>query len=230
MQEIADFFAAQLDDDQASTAGLAPRYNIAPTNTVAGIVATDTRHVEGFYWGLVPSWAKDKRVGSRMINARAETLLEKPVFRGLLSRRRCIIPVDGFYEWIAEGKTRQPMHIEIEGRPIFGLAGLWDRWRIPDGDTLQSMTIITVPANAMMSPIHDRMPAILGRDDEASWLDSRFKDPQELSAMLRPYPQTNLRAYRVSSKVNKPGIEDPTCIAPLTQESAPEPGQMGMML
>ena len=193
------------------------RYNIAPTQNVAAITQNGARHLANYYWGLIPSWAKDVNIGSRMINARAETLAEKPSFRTALTRRRCLIPADGFYEWQAPaegtkgGKTPTYLHRRDSG--LFAFAGLWDEWHAPDGSPLRSCTIITTTPNAVAAQIHDRMPVILRPDDEAFWLDPAVTDSRDLLSLLVPYPAADMEAYAVSRRVNVPVSDDPELIA-----------------
>src|SRR5438105_243032 len=149
-----------------------PRYNIAPTQILAAVIEQQgKRQLTGFRWGLVPSWSKDPAIGNRMINARAETILEKPSFKAALTRRRCLIPADGFYEWKKSTAGSQPFHIRRRDGGLFAFAGLWEEWQSPDGSPLQTCTIVTVEPNELMSPIHNRMPAILEREEEKLWLE-----------------------------------------------------------
>ncbi len=164
------------------------------------------------HWGLIPSWAKDPSIGNKMINARAETLLEKPSFKRLVGKRRCLVLTDGFYEWRKEGKRKVPMRMLLKTRELFAFAGLWDRWKKPDGNEFQSFTIITIDANDLLRPIHDRMPVILGRDGEEKWLNPDLKDPSELLPLLKPYPSELMEAYDVSPLVNSPRNDRPECI------------------
>ena len=182
------------------------------------VTQNGTRHLQAFHWGLIPSWAKDAAIGNKMINARTETLAEKPSFRAALTRRRCLIPADGFYEWQAapDGKKagRTPMHIRLKDDGLFAFAGLWEEWRAPDGSPLRSCTIITTTPNAVAAPIHDRMPAILRPEDESLWLDHSQTNASDLLSLLAPYPSEAMEAYAVSRQVNAPTVDDPACIAP----------------
>lgn len=193
------------------------RYNIAPTQNVAVVTQNGARHLGSYHWGLIPSWAKDPAIGSRMINARAETLAEKPSFRTALTRRRCLIPADGFYEWQApaegtkSGKT--PTYLHRKGGGLFAFAGLWDEWHAPDGSPLRSCTIITTTPNSVAAAIHDRMPVILRPDDEAFWLDPAVTDSRDLLSLLVPSPAADMEAYPVSRRVNVPVSDDPELIA-----------------
>ncbi|MBI4916358.1 MAG: SOS response-associated peptidase [Acidobacteria bacterium] len=196
---------------------LAPRFNIAPTQAVAAVRARADggRELVALTWGLIPSWSKDRAIGSRMINARAETVGEKPAFRAALRARRCLVLADGFYEWQKLGTRKQPHHIRMrDGRP-FAFAGLWERWTPPDGDPVESCTIITTVPNEVVAPIHDRMPVILAPADLDRWLDPGTRDPATVAALLRPYPGRDMTAYPVSLRVNSPGADDPSCVVPL---------------
>ncbi|MBL8148785.1 MAG: SOS response-associated peptidase [Blastocatellia bacterium] len=199
---------------------LTPRYNIAPSQQIAAIVAQTptTRKLEQFKWGLVPSWAKEPTIGNRMINARAETLTEKASFKKAFIQRRCIIPADGFYEWTGEGRSRKPLYIQRIDRKLFGLAGLWEEWRAPDSSTLRSCTIITVEPNRFISAIHHRMAVILMPEDEAAWLNPDLNKTDELMKLLKPYPDDLLEAYPVSTRVNSPSVDDPECLQPVLSD------------
>jgi len=195
---------------------LAPRYNIAPTQPVAAVRACDAgRELALLRWGLVPSWAKDLSMGAKLINARAETAAEKPAFRSAMRQRRCIIPADGFYEWQARADGKQPFYIRLADGQPFGLAGLWERWKGPEGDWLESCTILTTSANSLMQPLHDRMPVILAPEQYERWLDSRLQDPAALHELLSPFPAEAMAAMPVSKAVNKVGNEGPALIAAL---------------
>lgn len=197
-------------------------FNIAPTDPVAVITQEDgVRHLETHRWGLVPFWAKDLSIGSRQINARAETVAEKPAFKNALRRRRCLVPADGFYEWITVAKAKQPIYIHRPDAEVFAFAGLWEEWRPAEGSPIRSCTIITVAANATMSPIHDRMPAILPREWEARWLDPRAT-PEAVLQLLQPYTG-ELETYPVDRRVNRPGVNGPECVAPI--DAGPQPGE-----
>ncbi|NJM05556.1 SOS response-associated peptidase [Candidatus Gracilibacteria bacterium] len=194
---------------------LTPRYNIAPTQEVPVVRLRDEQHrLDMMRWGLIPSWAKDRSVGARMINARAETLAEKPSFRTAFRQRRCLVPADGFYEWLTQGKSKQPYHIHLADSPVFGLAGLWEFWRSPQGEPVLSCTIITTAANELMQPLHDRMPVIIPAAHYTAWLDPQ--QPLEvLSDLLQPYSAEQMRAYAVSPFVSNANNEGEACIASL---------------
>jgi putative SOS response-associated peptidase YedK len=195
---------------------LQPRYNIAPSQPVATVANDDRHQVDFFQWGLVPSWAKDPSVGNRMINARAETLAEKPSFRTAFRRRRCLILTDGFYEWQsspAQG-PKTPYHLRLASGDPFAFAGIWEIWRAADGSELFSCTIITTQPNELVAPIHDRMPAILLPDHYDRWLSPQELPAQELQPLLRPYPAAPMVAYPVSRAVNNPANDIPECVLP----------------
>ena len=209
--EIAAYFEAV-----NPTPNLAPNWNRAPTQD--GLVLrrhpdTGARHLDALRWGLVPRWAKDLAVGSRMINARAESVAEKPAFREAFAKRRCIVAADGFYEWRTEGKTKQPFAVAMADGAPMALAGLWEGWRGPDGEALRTFTIVTGEANAKLSAMHQRMPVILPREAWPAWLGEEPADAAELHDLLRPCPPEWLAAWPVSTRVNKvaengPGLLD----------------------
>lgn len=217
-QELAEYFGATVDTDP-----LAPNYNVAPTNDVYAVVSDGegTAVVRSFHWGLVPVWAKDVKIGSKMINARAETLAEKPSFKSLFTRRRLIVPMDGFYEWktVPGQKAKQPVFIHRpDGEPL-AVAGLWTAWRDkadgPDAPWLHSCTVITTAANTTMAPVHDRMPAVLPEQAWDEWLDPAQHDVTALSALLRPAPDDLLVLDEVSTAVNNVRNKGAELIAPL---------------
>ncbi|MBV9865298.1 MAG: SOS response-associated peptidase [Abitibacteriaceae bacterium] len=232
-EEIADRFQVQQIEFSPT-----PRFNIAPSQPLAIVrqeKETGARLLEGYQWGLIPFWAKDPKIGQQMINARAESLADKPAYKSALTRRRCIIPADGFYEWKkldakaaangngnsneSDGKRpkaksgpRQPTLIGLHDDKIFGFAGLWEEWHSPDGSPIRTCTIITTSPNQLMASIHDRMPAILRPEDEAIWLDTNENDVPELVSLLRPYDDEAMRAHPVAKLVNSPGFDTPDCI------------------
>lgn len=192
-------------------------YNLAPTQTVPAIIASDDhRHFKPFRWGLIPSWAKDLSMGARLINARAETVSEKPSFRDAFKRRRCLIIADGFYEWRKEGTKKQPFYFRLETGEPFAFAGLWDRWQSPDGDRLETCTIITTDPNELTATVHDRMPVILPKASYDRWLDPTNQQITALQAMLHPYAKEEMVAYPVSTAVNRPTNDNADCIAPIS--------------
>lgn len=196
---------------------MTPRYNIAPSQPVAVIPNDGEHRLDFFTWGLIPSWAKDPSIGNRMINARSETLSEKPSFRAAFRRRRCLIPADGFYEWRAEPgrKSKTPMYIRLESGAPFAFAGLWENWNSPDGSKILSCTIITTNPNDMMQKIHNRMPVILPSAEYDLWLEPGEIDPRRLQPLLRAYPAEEMTAYPVSTLVNNPANDLPACIEPV---------------
>ena len=203
-------------DFQAANLSFVPHYNIAPSQSVLTVIADEGGNRAGFLrWGLIPSWAKDSTIGDRMINARAETVAEKPSFRRALQKRRCLVLADGFYEWRKEGRTKTPMFITLKAREPFAFAGLWETWKPPTGKPVHSCTIITTSPNSLMASIHNRMPVILPRTAESLWLDRTVTDPQALLPLLTPYAAELMEAYAVSPLVNSPRNDTPACTEPL---------------
>ena len=193
---------------------LEPRFNIAPTQDVFTVVNDGSENQGQFMkWGLIPHWAKDPSIGNRMINARAETVAEKPSFKQAFQRRRCLVVADGFYEWRKQGKVKIPMRVILKTGEPFGFAGLWETWKSPEGELVHSCTIITTSPNAMMESIHNRMPVILPRDAEAQWLDVSNSDTGELRELLVPYSADEMDAYEVSTLVNSPKNDTPDVMA-----------------
>jgi len=193
---------------------LEPRFNIAPTQTVPIVRAgkETPRECALVRWGLVPSWAKDEKIGPRMINARGETVAEKPSFRSAVKSRRCLVPADGFYEWVRTAEGKQPHFIHFsDGRP-FAFAGLWERWHKGEGEPLDTCTIITTTPNDLIADLHDRMPVILPPDQFSEWLEPGPLPPERLQGLLVPHPAEGMEAYPVSTYVNKPANDGPECI------------------
>lgn len=190
-----------------------PRYNIAPTQFIATILNTSQNEISFLRWGLIPFWSKDKSIGNKMINARAETLIEKPSFRNLLKKKRCLIITDGFFEWkkIKGEKRKVPYFIKMKSGEVFTFAGLWDQWKSPDGDLISSATIITTKSNADIKSIHNRMPVILLPEERKLWL-SEENDINLMQSLLKPYPEKELEAYEVSLAVNNPSFDDVSII------------------
>jgi len=181
---------------------LKPNYNVAPSQDVPVILHKGSNHLAFFKWGLIPYWAKDPSIGHKLINARAETVDEKPSFKTCLQRRRCLIVADGFYEWKKEGATKRPHRITLKDQELFGFAGLWDTWKSPTGELVNSCTIITTTPNELMETIHNRMPVILPRDVESVWLDQSITECTFLKSLLTPYPADQMIAYEVSPFIN----------------------------
>ncbi len=213
LQHNTGQMVARFEIDQVVAESMA-RYNIAPTEQIA-VVREDGRGrlLEPMQWGLIPSWAQDRKIANKMFNARSETALEKPSFRGAVARRRCIVPADGFYEWKREGDRKQPMHIRRRDGELFGFAGLWEEWRAPEGELIHSCTILTGEPNELMAQIHNRMPMILRAEDEPVWLDSSVRGAEAVS-MLKPYESGLLEAFPVSAMVNRAGNDSASCIEP----------------
>lgn len=197
---------------------LTPRFNIAPTQIVPVVVERGgERVVEGFKWGLIPSWAKDDKIGSKMINARGETIAEKPSFRTPFKKRRCIVPASGFYEWetLASG-PKQPHFFYLNDHGILAFAGLWEQWRDKEtGQTVDSCTIITTGANELLGKFHDRMPVILQRENYDEWLDETNSDTNSLQRLIAPFPASLMTEHEVSRAVNNVRNHDPELIEPL---------------
>lgn len=195
-----------------------PRYNIAPTQLVPTVVVTSehpSRQFRAWRWGLIPSWAKDPSIGSRMINAQAETASTKPAFRAAFRRRRCLMLADGFYEWQQLGRRKQPFHVRMRDGTPFAFAGLWEHWKGPDGAAIDSCTLLTTEPNDLIRTFHHRMPVILDPKEYDLWLDPGIQEPQRLQPLLRPYSSEVLAAYPVSTRVNNPANDTPDCIQPL---------------
>jgi putative SOS response-associated peptidase YedK len=198
----------------ASSVELPPNYNVAPTQEVAAVLAENGhRRLELLRWGLIPSWADDPGIGSRMINARSETAPEKPSFRRAFRERRCLIPADGFYEWKRTNGGKQPFYIHMKEERPFAFAGLWESWKDDGGPEVRSCTILTTKPNALAREIHDRMPVILPAGSYDAWLDPEA-EKEELVALLAPYPEDEMEAYPVSRFVNSPQNNDPRCVEP----------------
>lgn len=196
---------------------LPPRYNIAPTQTVPVVRETGEggRTLAELSWGLVPSWAKDRSIGNRMINARSETVHEKPSFRHAIKYQRCIVPAFGFFEWSHSDGSKQPWYVTLKDAAPMGFAGLWESWQSPDGGALGTFCILTTAANSLMAPIHERMPVILPAADYSSWLSSQQHDPLQLAPLYEPFPADSLVAVKVSTVVNTPFHDSAECIQPL---------------
>ncbi len=215
---VADGQALQLQFDLTALPSelLTARYNIAPTQPVMVITNTAPQTITFQKWGLIPSWSKDPSIASSLINARAETLEEKPSFRTAFKRRRCIIPATGFYEWgKGEGKTKQPYYIHLKDNQLFGFAGLWETWHSPDGDMVETCTIITTEPNDLIRPLHHRMAVILDPDDYELWLSPDELPPMALKPLLTAYPAEQMAYYPISTLVNNVRNDSPECIKPL---------------
>jgi len=208
-QILEDHFDAVSGDEDWN-----PRYNIAPTQSVPVIRQNPkdpVREVSLFRWGLIPSWASDPRISTRMINARSETLTTKPAFKDAVRFRRCLIPADGFYEWKKNGKVKQPFCFEVDEGDLFAFAGIWDCWKSPTGESIQTCSIVTTSPNALTGLVHDRMPVILDSADYDLWLDPGMKDGGEACRLLRPYSAQSMRSYPVSQRINSVLNDDEEC-------------------
>jgi putative SOS response-associated peptidase YedK len=195
-----------------------PRFNIAPSQPVAVVSNESHNNLDYYVWGLIPSWAKEPSIGNRLINARGETLTEKPSFRSAFRRRRCLILADGFYEWRSQpgSRVKTPMYIKMKSGEPFAFAGLWENWQAPDGSKVLSCAIITTTPNTLVEPIHNRMPVILPREAHSHWLAAGEVNLEQLQSLLQPYPAEQMMAYPVSTLVNSPANEDARCILPVT--------------
>ncbi len=212
IKEIAEALEAvseKIREDKA-------RYNIAPTQAVvAAREADDVRELVQLKWGLVPAWAKDASIGSRLINARSETVSEKPAFKESFRLRRCLIPASGFYEWArTETGNKQPFYFKMKDERPFAFAGLWERWG-EGRETIESCTILTTEANDVLAPVHDRMPVIVAPEDYGLWLDQKMNKAERLTPLLRPYPAGEMTSHPVSSSVNNPRYDAEDLLAPL---------------
>ena len=200
---------------------ISPRYNIAPTQQVWIIreAATGGRHLSSVRWGLVPHWAKDLSIGSRMINARCETVHEKPAFRQAIHSRRCIVPASGFFEWAATPTGKIPHYVTMRDGSPLAFAGIWESWKTAEGESLETFAILTTAANSLMAPIHDRIPVILHLTEYELWLDRSVNNPQKLQRLYQPYPAELLQEWEVSTVVNNASHETPETIAPIQSKS-----------
>lgn len=196
---------------------IVPRYNIAPTQPVAVIPNDGKNNLDFYIWGLIPSWSKDPTIGNRMINARSETLAEKPSFRNAFKRRRCLIPASGFYEWSLNKEKNQktPYYILRKDNRVFSFAGLWEIWYDPDGSEIRSCTIITTQPNSLIRPLHNRMPVILDEANYEEWLAADEQNPDELSRLLTSYSPELMQVYPISKAVNNPKIDQAALIEPI---------------
>ena len=191
-----------------------PRYNIAPTQPIPVVRQNPkepVRELSLLRWGLIPSWAKDSSVAAQMINARMETAATKPAFRDALKSRRCVIPADGFYEWVRTGKAKQPYCFEVKGGELFAFAGLWDRWKDLSGNWVKTCSILTTTPNAVTSAVHDRMPVILDPNSYDLWLDPGMQDVAAASELLKPYDARLMRSYPISTRINHVANDDEEC-------------------
>jgi putative SOS response-associated peptidase YedK len=206
-----------------------PRFNVAPTQDVLTVRSTPDGDPEfaRLRWGLVPSWAQDPTIGSKLLNARSETVGEKPSFRDAIRKRRCLIPADGFFEWKSERGAKRPYFVHLPGRQPFAFAGIWERWQGHDGKALETCSILTTAANELLRPLHERMPVILEKCDFARWLDPSLTKLEDLQPLLKPLPAEALRLYPVSPRANNARFDDPVCVEPVN-EGPPRPRQRSL--
>ena len=198
---------------------ISPNFNAAPGQTMPVIVADGKENtIQTMKWGLVPSWAKDPKIGFRMINARSEGIETKPSFRHAFKKQRCLVPADGFYEWEKAETGKIPQYIRLRQGSLFAFAGLWEYWQQPDGSPLHTYTIITTEPNVTVKPIHDRMPVILNPDREDDWLNPDNQDPEFLRTLLKPYPANQMESYPVSTDVNTVANNDGRLIEPINSK------------
>lgn len=200
----------------------APRYNIAPTQPVLTVRREHGQKVRRFStmrWGLIPHWAKDESIGDRTLNARSETVTKLPAFRDAILTKRCLIPTDGFYEWRPMGRVKQPYCFEVGEGDVFALAGLWDRWESPEGDIIDSCTVLTTTPNSLVADMHDRMPVIVSPEKYEIWLDPDVIDFDAIKDILQPYDAEKMRRYPVSTKLNNSKNEGAECAAPITPDA-----------
>jgi putative SOS response-associated peptidase YedK len=211
-RQIADEFQPDELDADLSRA----RYNVAPSQKVPALVYRDQQRVlTDLHWGLVPFWADDPAIGNRMINARADSVADKPAYRKSFRQQRCLIPADGFFEWQKKGKQKIPMYVTLKSKRLFAFAGLYAIWHEGGDDELRSCTIITTDANELLQPIHNRMPVILDPENYDHWLNTKFTDLKKLTAMLQPFDSDKLEVFPVSTITNSPTNDDPRCIQPV---------------
>lgn len=214
---LAEHFGIEPDDNWQ------PRYNVAPAQEVAVIrqhPERPRRIGSSMRWGLIPFWSKDPKLGYKMINARAEGIAEKPAFREALKKRRCLIPADGFYEWQKSGAAKRPFCFTLADDNPFAFAGLWERWKDPQGQWIETCSIITTTANELAKDVHDRMPVILHPDDYDLWLDPGFHDTATLCALLKPYEAAAMKRHEVSNRINSVKNDDPQCAEPVQSQAA----------
>ncbi|HOF80891.1 MAG: SOS response-associated peptidase [Bacteroidales bacterium] len=204
-------------DISVNDGDLTPNYNCAPSQLLPVITNDKSIGFNFFRWGLIPFWAKDISIGNKFINARSETILEKPSFRNAFRQRRCLVPADAFYEWKQEVKEKIPYRIFLKNQNIFSMAGIWEKCKLPNGETIFSFAIITTQPNTLMTKIHNRMPVILDKKGEDLWINNT--DEKELTNLLKPFPAEQMTAYRISNLVNSPRNNSPKIIEPIADNS-----------
>lgn len=236
----ADALAAEFAASASAGLVLRPRWNIAPMTDVVVVRTTDgARSLAMLRWGLIPSWARDPRIAAKLLNARSETVAEKPSFREAVRKRRCIVPASGFYEWKRTGTRKQPWYFRPGdasrpmagtpasklGRGTLAMAGLWETWTSPDGELVETCCLLTTGANRLMAPVHDRMPVLLDEAGIDRWLDASTTDAKDLADLLHPPPEAALEAYPVSTAVNAVRNDGPTNIEPAGKDEQEPPSQ-----
>ena len=204
----------------AETPAILPRFNVAPTQQVPVIrrYTDGQNHLDDLRWGLIPSWANDPSIGSKMINGRSETVSEKPAFKQAVRYRRCLVPSSGFYEWLTEGKVKRPMYIRLKDGSPMVFAGLWETWKNAEGTVIESCTILTTASNRLVEPLHDRMPVILSPDEYPTWLDRTTTNPAGLVRLFQPYPADLMEMYPVSQLVNKVANDGPELVVSVSSD------------
>lgn|SRR5690554_739352 len=220
-KELEKRFNASFYSEDLERYNPLPNFNMAPTQNLPVITDADPDHINLYRWGLIPFWAKDEKIGYRMINARMETVAEKPAFRQAFRQRRCLWPVNGYYEWIARGKEKIPYRVILKDKGVYSLAGLWETWKNEQGEKVFSFTILTQPATPSMEFLHHRMPVILPREMELDWLDPNL-DPEDFLHNLPPFGTDQLEVYRVSQEVNNVRNNRRELIAPVTETNQGE--------
>lgn len=210
-QELEKRFRAVFYPEDLQQHNPLPNFNVAPTHFMPVITSVDQSHINIYKWGLLPFWAKDQKMAYKMINARIETILEKNAFKKAIQSRRCIIPMDGFYEWKKDGKAKLPYRIQTTDQEIFSVAGIWEKWNSPEGNEVCTYSVITKEPTVIMEGIHDRMPAILLPQQERLWLDEEMPAKEAIS-LITEYPPENMKAYRVSQRVNNVRANDESLI------------------
>lgn len=206
-----------IEESTVNAENYSPNYNVAPSQQILAVVNNGSKNRLGtLKWGLIPPWAKEAKIGYKMINARAETASEKPSFRNAFKKKRCLVVADAFYEWRKEGKEKTPMLIRMKSGEPFAFAGLWESWKSEDGETIHSCTILTTSPNGLMESIHDRMPVILSKEAEQIWLDPNVQDAALLESLLEPFDAAKMEAYEVSDRVNSPKNNTPDLMRKLS--------------
>jgi putative SOS response-associated peptidase YedK len=223
-QLVEEYFGAVSEEHDWN-----PRYNVAPSQPVL-IIRQDAREpvrkVSAVRWGLIPSWSKDPSIGYKTINGRSERVATTPSFRDPFKSQRCLVPADGFYEWKRERKTKQPYCFEMNDGNLFAFAGLWDKWKSPQGEVVESCTILTTSPNPLLADIHDRMPVILSPDNYDLWLDPAFQDTRSVSQMLKPFDPVLMKRYPVSMRVNLVQNDDADCAKQVELDASPIQAQL----